>query len=247
MDLSDAKQIILPLLPYYRWHPEVAIRYWPIAEVLKKSPSGSVLEVGSGGIGIAPYLGRQVTGLDSDFSGPKHPLLKEQLGSGTKLPFANKSFDFVISSDTLEHIAPALRPKVVGEMLRVAKQMVIIAVPTGIESQKQDQLLSDYFEKKFGHRFQFFTEHKVYGLPEIESVSAIIKNESRKLRKKITLSIAGNENLALRYFLMKSWITKNPILDIIHRKLYLFFLPLIFLIDKPPYYRSIYYVTIENT
>ncbi len=41
-----------------RWHPEVAIRYLPIVKQLKATSlsSGSMLEVGSGWLGIAPYL-----------------------------------------------------------------------------------------------------------------------------------------------------------------------------------------------
>ena len=114
------------MIPFYRWHPEVAIRYLPIVSEIKKFPKDTkILEVGSGGLGIAPYLGRLVVGLDNNFSGPSHPLLKQKKGKGEKIPFKDSSFDIVISVDTLEHVPSEKRSLMIDEMLRVAHRECI--------------------------------------------------------------------------------------------------------------------------
>ncbi|MBI4099942.1 class I SAM-dependent methyltransferase, partial [Candidatus Microgenomates bacterium] len=115
---------------FKRWHPEVAIRYLPIVKEINALDRPTVLEVGSGGLGIAPYLNRSVTGLDTHFSPPFHPSLTKKIGNGTKIPFPDKSFDVVIAVDILEHVKPVDRAKVVSEIRRVAKKEIIIAVPT---------------------------------------------------------------------------------------------------------------------
>ena len=76
---------------FYRWHPEVALRYLPIVKRIKqykkelKKKELKILEVGSGSLGMAPYLKMPVTGLDVDFSGPKLSLLKPAQGKATKI------------------------------------------------------------------------------------------------------------------------------------------------------------------
>ena len=45
------------------------------------------------------------------------------------MPLADRSADTVLAVHLLEHLPPALAPQVVGEMLRVARQRVVVAVP----------------------------------------------------------------------------------------------------------------------
>ncbi|MBI4990704.1 methyltransferase domain-containing protein [Candidatus Gottesmanbacteria bacterium] len=87
---------------FYRWHPEVALRYMPIVSEIKKLDEEiSILEVGSGGLGITPYLRKKMTGVDVEFKPPFHPLLHKIEALATKLPFKDGSFDVVISIDML--------------------------------------------------------------------------------------------------------------------------------------------------
>lgn len=237
------KDNLLRILPFYRWHPEVAIRYLPIVHEIKKTAFASILEVGSGGLGIAPYLGREITGIDSDFSGPKHPLLKMVQGTGENLPFGDKSFDIVISVDTLEHVLPKNRISVILEMVRVAKKEIIIAVPSGNRSQKQDKELSDKYKSKFGEEFHFLKEHSEYGLPEEKEILTIL---TKLIGPNEKTKILGNENLQLRKFLMSGWMTKNFFIDIFFRKILLFALPVLNFFEKEPYYRRIFFVTISK-
>ena len=61
-------------LPLHRWHPTLALRYLPMLKYINNSDT--VLEVGSGTLGIGPYLKRNFTGVDIEFSGPKWPKMK---------------------------------------------------------------------------------------------------------------------------------------------------------------------------
>ena len=82
-----------------------------------------------------------------------------------------------------------------------------------------------------------------YGLPEKEEILELIKRSKKKTQ--IQVQVIGNENLALRYFLMKGWMTKNIFIDLIFRKVMLFLIPLFSLFNRPPYYRQIFFVKIN--
>lgn len=229
----------------WRWHPEVTLRYLPVVREIKKYPKDSkILEIGSGSLGITPYLKRPVTGLDLDFSGPVFPFLKPVLGDARKLTFKAESFDLVISIDLIEHLPIKSRGKVIEEMLQVAKKEVIIALPCGQKSFAQDKVLYQEYVKNFKKPFIYLKEHIENGLPETGEIVALIKQSLKKTKKKATIKIIPNENLQLRAFLMKGWMRKNFLLDIFFRKILLLFLPIFFLINKPPYYRQIFFVKI---
>lgn len=237
---------ISKIMPFYRWHPEVALRYLPIVARLKQSGLGTVLEVGSGSLGIAPYLNWNITGLDEDFSGPKHPKMTYVKSTGENIPFADLSFDYVISVDTFEHVPKDSRSKIIAQMMRVAKKMIIIAAPMGELSQKQDEQLAGNYLKKFGQEFPFLSEHKKYKLPEVEDIKDAIIEQAKLNKTSVEIQIFGNENMTVRKFLMEGWMTKNLLVNIFFRKILLLFLPIYQFFDTEPYYRSVFFVTISR-
>jgi SAM-dependent methyltransferase len=225
----------------HRWHPEVAIRYLPIVDEIKRMGSAvSILDVGSGGLGIAPYLKRNVVGLDTHFSPPFDARLIQKKGSALDIPFPDKSFDVVISVDMFEHIPPDSRTKAIREMMRVAKQKVIIAVPCGEMSHKQDKMLEDYYREMYSRSYRFLDEQIEYGLPQKSEFAILIRKIAKSSRRKFKMKSLGNEGLALRFFLMKGWITKNPITDFLNRKVLLLAIPFLKFFDHSPYYRGIF-------
>ena len=226
------KDRLLSFFPFYRWHPEVAIRYLPLIGEIEKLGRPSVLEIGSGGLGIAPYLSRRVTGLDTNFAPPFHPLLEQKTGSVLAIPFAPKSFDVVIAVDALEHIDRKNRKQAIDEMLRVAAKEVIIAVPTGKESQEQDEELNLVYQKMHGRPYPYLKEQIGFGLPEISEIKSLLGDNVR---------MEQNEPLALRRFLMLGWMGKGIVNKIIYWKLLLLVLPLFSFWRRPPYYRTIFY------
>lgn len=53
-----------------------------------------------------------------------------EVASATKLPYADRTFDMVFSSDVVEHIEEDDIPHAVGEMLRVSKEWVALQIAT---------------------------------------------------------------------------------------------------------------------
>lgn len=245
----------LKFTPWYRWHPQLAIRYLPVVEEIKdlkrsdlagQGQTLRVLEVGSGGLGIAPYLKQLVTGIDIKFEPPRYPLLKPINGDAINLEFANDSFDVVVSMDMLEHLSREKREKAVTEMLRVAKKRVIVGVPCGEQAIKHDQKMANVYVSKNASSFRFIDEHLEFGLPEEADILSYIKDGAKKVGKKVKIQIKGNMNIKMREFLMRGWTSKNWLTNIIYRKLFLLLVPMLRMMDGPPYYRKIFFARIED-
>lgn len=229
---------------YKNQHPESALRYLPIVQILKKLKlqNSTILEVGSGSLGITPYLKRQVDGVDSDFSGTKTPLLNKIKGSAIDLPFRKNSYDVVISTDTLEHIPANLREKAIDEILRVGRRLVIIVVPTGNMSQKQDSQLHDRFQKVFKQKDKFLSEHVENGLPKNDEILVTIDRSLRNLGKNATVSSKPLLNLAVRKLIMYTWISQNKYVYYTYMKGYLLLLPLLRLANFGNCYRRMFVI-----
>ena len=205
-----------------------------------------MLEVGSNGLGIAPYLKQRIVGLDLKFAPPFHPDLIAVYGSATAIPFADKSFDAVISLDMLEHIEPSKRKQVIQEMLRVAKSQVCIGVPCGALAHEQDEYLRRVYKNKYNRDFTYLEEQVEYGVPEKRDVLDYIQQAAEALKRRIHISVCGNINLKLRLFLMQGWISENVFTNFIFRKLMLLGIPLLRRLNRTPVYRQLFMVTIYD-
>lgn len=210
-------------------HPESALRYLPIVAYLKekKMENSKILEVGSGSLGIVPYLKKPVDGVDVDFSPPSTPLLNKIQGSSLNLPFRKNTYEVVICVDTLEHIENPSREKAILEILRVAKKMCVIVVPTGNLSEVQDEKLELYYRKVFGQKNNFLSEHVKNGLPTTEEILVILDRVLVRLGKKAKIKSQPLLNLKVREFLMKTWISKNRFIYYLYLKGYLLLLPIL--------------------
>ncbi len=229
---------------FWRQHPEAALRYLPAVSEIKKRDlqNSKILEVGSGSLGIIPYLKTQIDGIDVDFSGPQTDLLNRIQGTADKLPFKKNSYDVVISVDVLEHLKPNMREKAILEILRVAKKLAIIVVPCGDKSQIQDKQLQKKWNELFNDKNQFLEEHVKYGLPKKEEVLVFIDKSIRRLKKQATVKSYPNLNLSIRHFLMETWITKNKILYYLYLKGFLLFVPILKYCNFGKTYRHVFMI-----
>ncbi|MFN3386795.1 MAG: class I SAM-dependent methyltransferase, partial [Candidatus Thermochlorobacter sp.] len=151
------------------------IRYLPVLHELQQLPHyTTLLEVGSGSEGIARYVEHLVVGADVHFPTPPLPNLHPIVLSSVTLPFENRSFDVVVSTDTLEHIVPHQRATMVSELIRVAKQRVFLAVPIGERAAEHDRKLDALYAQKHGKRHPFLIEHVEYGLPTLQQMQTYL-------------------------------------------------------------------------
>ena len=91
----------------------------------------TILDAG-GGTGWATIGLRdrhRVVTLDSSAASLRHATGETILASVEGLPFADRSFDLVISSQVLEHLPNEPLGKAVAEMMRVAKDYLLVSVP----------------------------------------------------------------------------------------------------------------------
>ena len=229
---------------FWRQHPEAALRYWPVVREIKKAnlEKSKILEVGSGSLGIVPYLKRAIEGVDIDFSGPQTKFLNKIKGEAASLPFGKNSYDVAISVDVIEHLESEKRLKAIYELLRVAKNLAIIVVPAGSLSEDQDRKLDLYFQKEFGYKNQFLKEHVLNGLPKVEEMLVAIDKSLRKLNKKAEVESYPNLNLVIREILMRTWISKNKFFYYLYLKGFLLILPLLKSANFGNCYRRVFVV-----
>jgi hypothetical protein len=94
------------------------------------------------------------------------------LASGLSLPFGCRSFDLVISCDTLEHIVPSCRAAFVDELLRVTNEFLVLIAPFDSEANRRaERILHDYLTAQ-GMISHPLEEHLERGLPSLDSLQA---------------------------------------------------------------------------
>lgn len=229
---------------FYQQDTETALRYYPVVSQIKKAnlADSKILEIGSGPLGITPYIKKPIDGLDVDFSGPKSALVNRIKHSADKLPFGKDFYDVTIAVDVFEHLEPNLRQSAIYEMLRVTKKLSIIVIPTSEDSQQQDRLFHDIWTKTFNIKNRSLEQHLKYGLPEANELLVYIDKSLRKLNKKATISSYPNLNLQVRFMLIRTNYTKSVFLNFIYLKGYLLLLPVLRFCNFGKTYRRVFVI-----
>lgn len=229
---------------FWRQHPEAALRYLPVVSEIKrrKLQDSKILEIGSGSLGIVPYLKKNIDGLDIDFSGPQTDLLKKVTGKADDIPFHKNAYDVAISVDVIEHLDPSIREKAIYELLRVAKKLAVLVVPEGENAQNQDKKLHERYIKIFKKTHPFLDEHVKYGLPKKEEILVAIDRSARLLNKKANVKSYPNLNLLIRNILMLTWITKNKFIYYLYLKGYLLLVPILRFCNFGKTYRRVFVI-----
>ena len=149
-------------------------------EKMEKAGSTCILEVGSGGKGISRFVRKPeyaITLLDirkDPFIGMKkrHNLI---IGDGCKLPFKDRSFDVVLSADTVEHVPKDIRYRLLAELKRVCQRKIILTLPVESEDgvyrgKTYDIRFQDAHKRIFGREDLYTAEHISSDHPTIDEI-----------------------------------------------------------------------------
>jgi len=141
----------------------------------------TILEVGGRGNFLKRFLPQdQITILDVDDSGEENYVK----GDGRQLPFKNRSFDLVVSTDVLEHIPPGDRKKYLKEQVRVCKTAIILSGPLyQPDVARLEKKSNDYYRDLTGEEHPWLKEHVNYGLPKAEDIEAIFTKHHLAITK----------------------------------------------------------------
>ncbi len=99
-------------------------------------------------------------------------------GDGTKLPFKDGSFDFVLNFDVLEHIPVKGRHLFVDECVRVASRGAIFSAPHKTpENEKAEESLNELHKTLHGKEHRWLKEHIDYTLPDYVDIEQFINKK----------------------------------------------------------------------
>jgi hypothetical protein len=104
------------------------------------------------------------------------------LGDGSKLPFADRSFDVVTAFDTLEHVPPPLRDAFVAECRRVARSYVAIVGPYAHpDVDEAERLVQVFLKEKLEVEHRYLDEHRHHGLPDRARVESLLAGPNARV------------------------------------------------------------------
>lgn len=91
----------------------------------------TILDVGCGDGALTNRLAEEweVAGVDTSAAALEHVETKAVQASATALPFSDRSFDLVLSTEMLEHLVLDDYRKAISEMIRVTRRYLLVTVP----------------------------------------------------------------------------------------------------------------------
>ncbi len=131
--------------------------------------TASVLDVGCGDSAFARMLSNRARVVGADFSLTALRLAHGPVVCSTaeRLPFADESFDVVVSSEMLEHLPTEKLRKVTAELQRLARKRVIVSVPY------RENLRLRYMRcPRCGHTFHCYGHVQCFDLPRLRRLFA---------------------------------------------------------------------------
>jgi hypothetical protein len=163
-------------LPELLNHPDGHLRHARLASAIKAGPGGStLLSVGD------PFcqMSRELSDYEITYSDLNPALVSVPAGSHyvqadftAEGVFAERSFDVVCSTDTLEHIPQEKRAGFLERAIGIARKAAYIAFPAGPDARAVEA-----FMRSSRSRTAFrdaLDEHAQHGLPEISEVGAVL-------------------------------------------------------------------------
>jgi len=125
------------------------VRAEPVLALVREIEGGTLLEAGSGALGIADLLDDrwQVTAVDRAFDDdgawvrPPATRARRVVADVGALPFPDGAFDVVVAIDLLDRLPQSRRGVALRELGRVARRRVIVSSPAGPAALAADERL----------------------------------------------------------------------------------------------------------
>jgi hypothetical protein len=132
---------------------------------------------------------------------------------GAALPFPDRSFDLVVSLDSLEHVRAERRAGYVAELLRASRGYVVLIAPfAGEETELAERLLAEFVRVVNQEEQPQLREHQDYGLPRLEDWERFVIERGHAC---ITFSSGFVYNW-LPMMLLKHYVMSLPGADALH-------------------------------
>jgi hypothetical protein len=212
-----------------------AVRYYPILRILESEglSKATLLEIGSGPVGIGKFRDVPFIGCDLSFSSEPQPPMFPMKASAAELPFTDRIFDVVLSSDVLEHVPPPVRPKVIAEALRVSRKLVIFGFPCGEAAWNSDRALRETYQNSNVEVPEWLDEHMLAPFPDPEAFASLTGWSVEQI---------GNDNLRFHAWLMRKEMSRlfNRVGSALIRLAPRLVESALRRVDRAPYYRQIF-------
>lgn len=161
--------------------PDVFLRHAVAIGHFPKGQKMAVLDVG-GSLGVIKNFLPDASITTADISGA------DVTYDGKHLPFDDRSFDAVVSIDTLEHVPPEQRVAFIKELVRVAKDRVAVVAPfASVAHENYERRLKERMQIRGQEVPDYLFEHRKYGL-----VTKGFLDEIKKMYPGTKTSVFGN-------------------------------------------------------
>ena len=200
---SDSKKINNLMLKIKNHLPKLTLmrhnlyfRYLTLANEIKRKdgyPNLSILDIGGGEGCLSAFI--------PDL---KYCLVEPTKNgiSGLKIPFPEKSFDYVVSCHVLEHIEPDRREDFLNNLLRQAKKGIILLNPFYVKktfARQRLELIIKLTDSKWAK------EHLDLNLPTIGFIEEFVKKKGLTMVSKEN----GNFMLTMTSFFLDHYANKS--------------------------------------
>ncbi|HUQ40259.1 MAG TPA: class I SAM-dependent methyltransferase [Acidimicrobiales bacterium] len=153
-------------------------RYQVTAELLGRLGVGAgatVLEVGGAPGPLEGFLPDHEVFV-VDLNGKREG--RYAMADGARLPFADDTFDVVVTLDTLEHVPAADRDAFLREAKRVSTDLIVLSAPFGDPAlELAEDAVNAFVRQRFGGDFPTLDEHRDHGLPVLDETVERVAND----------------------------------------------------------------------
>lgn len=184
----------------FRFGWDTRCRNLDVAHVLRPllGEDTTLLDAGCGEYGLTAFLSQaKITGVDIL---PVDAVAKDVNyvhGSIIDIPFEDRFFDIAASVDVLEHLPEDIRSAAVKQLVRVAKDAVIITFPSGEGARNIDE----HFENELKDRGQplpeWLDEHLANRYPAAQEIVDEITSEAETKGRKVSTKVIYSESSAV--------------------------------------------------